>query len=168
MHDAALEPLIDEVVVGRIVCRVTGRRAPDLEIQPWQEVLLARLIGERVVTRHRRREGLEVVDRLTFKRVGGDLLRKRDDCGVVIRIAHRWRGRHHGWIWARIRAAVDLCVRHEAGVQEIERLDRAIRLLLHHESLKDLDWKSDELELLRHWITKRRDPAPSLEEVPEG
>ena len=41
VHDAALEPLVDEVVVVRVLGRQRGRHAPDLQVDQRQQVRIA-------------------------------------------------------------------------------------------------------------------------------
>src|SRR5439155_22873322 len=68
VHDAALEALVDEVVVRGIVRRLARRRAPDFEIQQTQDVRFGRTADIRADCVE---EGLLEVDRLPVKRVSG-------------------------------------------------------------------------------------------------
>src|SRR5438067_9707236 len=66
MHDPALEALIDEVMVGRVVRRPAGRRTPYFEIEQTQDARVGRARGSRV---DRVEEGAEEIDLLTVKSV---------------------------------------------------------------------------------------------------
>ena len=60
VHHAALEAQVDELVVVRIVRRLTGRQAPQLQIQQWQQARVTTL-----------REGIDHPDRaLECARIG--------------------------------------------------------------------------------------------------
>ena len=168
VHDAALEALVDEVAVGRVVGWIAGRRPPDLEVETWQKVLLAGLTGERVLARDGGREGLVVVDGLALEGIRCHLLREGDDGRVVVGIAHRRRRGDHRGVRRRVGAAIDPRVRHQARIEQVERLHRAIRLQLHDQSLKDLHLEADQPELARDRVAEGWNTTASLEEVPEG
>ena len=54
------------------------------------------------------------------------------------------------------------------GIQQVQRLDAAVRLQLHDQALEDLDLEAVEHELARDRDSRRSDAAATLEEVPEG
>ena len=85
MHDAALEALVDEVAIGRVVGWALVGAPQICRLRAGQQVLLARPLGNAASQVTVRRERLVEVDRLPLEGVRRRLLRERDDRGVVVR-----------------------------------------------------------------------------------
>ena len=74
VHDAALEALVDEVVVlrDRLAGALVGS-APHLQVHAWQQSRLALAIRERLFERHGVREGRVELDGLAVRTYSGAL-----------------------------------------------------------------------------------------------
>ena len=69
VHHSALEPQVYEVMVVRIVGRLTGGQPPELEVQQRQECCVGSALREGVPHSDRAREGAEEFDRLAVDRL---------------------------------------------------------------------------------------------------
>jgi hypothetical protein len=168
VHDAPLEALIDEVGIRRVGRRLARGRAPDLEVQARQDVLLAVLVGKGVGTGNRVREGLVEVDRLAAEGIRRLLLGEGDDGGGVVGVADLGRSTNDRGVRRWEHAAVDGDIGHQTGVEQVERLHPAVRLELHDVALEDLDLEAVQPELTRYRVAEGAHAAALLEEGPEG
>ena len=164
MHDAALEALIDELIIGGIIGWLAGGRTPDLQVEPRQQGWVG---VRRILRGNRTEEARAKVDLLTVERIRRLVLDECQNIRGVVRIAY-WRGRcDDRRIGGEKRAPINPCVGHQARVQQVQRLDSTVRLYLHDLALEDLYLKPVELECPRDGVTEGSNAAARLEEVPE-
>ena len=86
MHDAALEALVDEIRVARVGRWFGNGRAPDLEIDQREEVLLAVAIREGVGAADGAEDRTPKIDRQPLPGVRGLVAYKPDDLLGVGRV----------------------------------------------------------------------------------
>ena len=166
MHDATLKALVDELVVVRIVRRLTGRQAPQLQIQQWQQARVTTL-REGIAQPDRALECGEESNRVTIDCVRAILADEVDCFGRVRRVTRQWRGGDQVGIRRRHTAAVEVGERHKPTLEQIQLTDTLAATLLHRRTLKQLRGAAEEEKVATDRIAKGTHTAALLKEVPE-
>jgi len=138
--------MIDELVIAGVIGRETGRQPPDFQVQQRQERRIGVATWEGVSQADAVAEGLLEMDRQTVPGVGRLLLDEVDDgVGVAGTTRPRRLGQQAG-IGGRDDRAVEGDIGHEADIEQVQEVDRAIGKALHHPALEELDRESLEGE----------------------
>src|SRR5207245_2656832 len=149
VHDAALEALVDKVVIAGIVGGLARGCAPDFEIEQTENV---RIVGPGDRRRNGVEEGLVEVDRLAVKCVLSSNANEVENAAGVVRVSDLRSHRRQRGVARREGAAVHVRVWQQTLVEEVHGADTVGAALLHHNALEKLRRAALEGKVTADWV----------------